>query len=602
MPGEGCWLAVRILGLSAYYHDASAALVEGGAISSAAHEERFTRVKHDARFPAAAAAWCLAHAGLQANDLDAVVFYDKPLLKLERVLEAHAAAAPRGLSSFVRAAPAWLREKLLLRTTLTAALRRLGARRPHLLFSEHHLSHAASAFFPSPFDEAAVLTIDGVGEWTTAAIWHGRGADLKVLRELHFPDSLGLFYSAVTAYLGFKVNSGEYKVMGLGAFARDEERTASLRRTLEQRFVSLRDDGSLRLAPELFDFVSTRRMSRDLAWARHLGFPPRRPEGPILPEHQALARAAQELTEEAVIRMARTARGLTGARALCLAGGLALNCVANRRLLDAGIFDELWIQPAAGDAGGALGAALAVHHLRLGGPRHPDGARDSMAGARLGPDIQEAEVDQVVADRGAVAEPHRTLAEVVEAAARLLAEGQVVAWARGRAEFGPRALGARSILADPRAPGMAERLNRVVKRREPFRPFAPMVLAEEACAHFDLSVASPYMLQVARVRGGGLPAVTHVDGTARVQTVDRAGDPVLANLLERFRVHSGVPVLVNTSFNVRGEPPVSSARDAYRCFMSTGLDALVLGDRLFLKARQPVWPGVEASATSWRPD
>ncbi len=602
-----------VLGLSAFYHDAAACLVADGAIVAAAQEERFTRVKGDAAFPAHAAAYCLRHAGVTVDDLACVAFYDKPLLKFERILETYLAMAPRGFRSFRAAGPLWAKEKLFTDRDVRLALgtlgggARAGRGTPYdgdVLYAEHHESHAASAFFPSPFERAAVLTVDGVGEWATASIARGDGTDLEILAELRWPDSLGLLYSAFTAYTGFRVNSGEYKVMGLAPYG-----TPRYVRTILDHLIDLRDDGSFTLDQRYFDYRGGLRMTSD-AFHALFGGPPRAPESALTQRDMDLARSVQDVCEEVMLRLARTAHRETGLDALCLAGGVALNCVANGRILREGPFRALWVQPAAGDAGGALGAATLAWHRALGGargrPMHRSGAdaatprgagaddggaHDAMGGAYLGPSYDDAEIAAALDAFGAVYE--RVAPEELPArGAALLAAGGVVGWFSGRMEFGPRSLGARSILADPRDPRMQSTINMRVKGREGFRPFAPSVLREHAHAWFELDVDSPYMMLVAPVAAAhrsDVPAVTHVDGSARVQTVDAAAHPAFHALLTAFHARTGCPILVNTSFNVRGEPIVCTPADAYRCFMQTGLDHLVIGPYVLAKSRQPAW-------------
>jgi carbamoyltransferase len=576
----------RILGISAYYHDSAAALLCDGEIVAAAQEERFTRTRHDPAFPSRAAAYCLQAGGVSLRDVDLVAFYDKPLLKFERLIETYLAFAPAGLRSFAAAMPGWTREKLFLRSLLRRALATLPGERPprppRILFPEHHRSHAASAFFPSPFSRAAILCIDGVGEWATTSAWQGDGNALTPLWEIHFPHSLGLLYSAFTQYLGFRVNSGEYKVMGLAPLG-------------EPRFVDrilgtlldLKEDGTFRLDMRYFGYATGLAMT-NRAFHRLFGGPPRRPEAAPTRRDMDLARSIQAVTEEVVLRLARTLRRETGERRLCLAGGVALNCVANGRVLRESGFEELWVQPAAGDAGGALGAALAAWHEYLGRGRSPQPG-DSMQGALLGPAWDDPAIDETLSRAGAVFHAPGEEA-LLRRTAELLAAGDVVGWFQGRMEYGPRALGSRSILADPRDPGMQSRMNLRIKRRESFRPFAPAVSAERAREAFDLDRESPYMALVAPVRlgrGTPLPAVTHVDGSARVQTVTADRNPRFHRLLSAFERLTGCAVLVNTSFNVRGEPIVCSPEDAYRCFMTTELDHLVLGGRLLHKTEQP---------------
>ncbi|MGZ8490976.1 MAG: carbamoyltransferase family protein [Gemmatirosa sp.] len=598
-----------VLGLSAYYHDSAAALLADGVIVAAAQEERFTRTKGDAGFPAHATAYCLREAGITVDDLACVAFYDKPLLKFERILETYLAVAPRGFRSFRKAGPLWAKEKLFTDRDLRRALGALGAREDayagDVLYAEHHESHAASAFYPSPFEEAAVLTIDGVGEWATASIGVGRGAELDLLKEQRWPDSLGLLYSAFTSYTGFRVNSGEYKVMGLAPYGEPTYVDAIL-----DHLVALRDDGSFTLDQRYFDYLGGLTMTSP-AFDALFGGAPRAPESPLTQRHKDLARSVQLVCEEIVLRMARTAHRETGCRDLCMAGGVALNCVANARVLREGPFARLWIQPAAGDAGGAIGAAQLAWHRALVAPRTiargADGRpRDAMHGAYLGPAYDDAAIDHALAELGATY-ARVEAAELPDRVAELLAGGAVVGWFSGRMEFGPRALGARSILGDPRDPGMQSRMNLKTKFRESFRPFAPSVLAERAGDWFELEVPSPYMLLVAPVRGRetgrpgvarpSLPAVTHVDRSARVQTVHADTNPAYHALLRAFEARTGCPVLVNTSFNVRGEPIVCTPADAYRCFMRTDIDHLVLGPFLLDKRAQSAW---REAPEAWR--
>lgn len=619
-----------ILGISCYYHDSAACLVVDGEIVAAAQEERFSRKKHDAGFPSGAVAYCLAEGGISSRDgapgLDYVAFYDKPLLKFHRILETYLAVVPKGLRSYVQAVPLWLREKLWIPPRIQEALEEHGITwgggndgdGPEILFTEHHESHAASAFYPSPFESAAVLTLDGVGEWATTTVGVGDGDRLDLLHEIAFPHSLGLLYSAFTYFTGFRVNSGEYKLMGLAPYG--EPRYADL---IREHLVDLRDDGSFRLDQRYFGYIDSLRMT-NRRFAELFGGPPRRPETPITQRERDLARSVQEVTEEAVLGLARFARRETGRRHLCLAGGVALNCVANGKLLRAGIFDDLWIQPAAGDAGGALGAALAVWHNALGNPRRvaapvgtpgaAGGRRDAMAGAYLGPAFPEDETRAWLDARGY---PYRELGpdERPVEIARLVAEENVVGLFQGRMEFGPRALGNRSIIGDARSPRMQSVMNLKIKYRESFRPFAPSVLGEEAAEWFDLDpgnpdAASPYMLLVAPVaadkrlpeRGdeaglnlqewvnrprSEIPAVTHVDHSARVQTVHADTNPEYHAVIREFHRRTGCPVIVNTSFNVRGEPIVCTPEDAYRCFMRTEMDYLVLDRFLLAKPEQP---------------
>ena len=583
-----------VLGLSCFYHDAAACLVRDGRIVAAAQEERFTRRKHDPDFPRHALAYCLREAGAMVTDLDAVAFYDKPLLKFERLLETYTAYAPRGLASFIKAMPVWVKGKLFTGDLVRAELP--GYSGP-LLYPEHHESHAASAFYPSPFERAAFLTTDGVGEWATTSYGVGSGADLAVHAEQHFPHSLGLLYSAFTYFCGFRVNSGEYKLMGLAPYG-----TPRYAQVILDEIVDLRPDGSLRLNLDFFDYPAGLRMTGRKMEAR---FGLRRaPEAPLTQRDMDLAASIQAVTEEAVLRMARHVRRETGERRLVMAGGVALNCVANGKLLRAGVFDDLWLQPAAGDAGGALGAALLAYHRHAGHARTPQ-SPDAMRGAYLGPAFSDSEVEAFLRETGV---PYERLgeADLPGRVADLLAAGQAVGWFQGRMEFGPRALGNRSILADPRGRSIQRTVNVKVKFRESFRPFAPSVLEERAAELFDLDTPSPYMLLVADVNGAhvtgegldrlrgvdsAVPAVTHVDGSARVQTVSAETNPRFHALIAAFADRTGVPCLVNTSFNVRGEPIVCTPGDAYRCFRRTHLDALVLGPFLLEKARIP---GAEA--------
>lgn len=598
------YLPMLILGISAYFHDSAAALLQDGVIVAAAQEERFSRVKHDARFPAQALRYCLREAGVSLHEVDHVVFFEKPFLKFERLLETYLAYAPRGFRSFATAMPIWLSDKLfqkqLIADELAAIAPGYQPRNP-LAFSEHHLSHAASAFYPSPFERALVLTMDGVGEWATTTAAIGNGARLDLLREIHFPHSLGLLYSAFTTYCGFRVNSGEYKLMGLAPYGQPRYVEQIL-----QTLLDLKDDGSFRLDLRYFDYCTGLSMTNARFHAL-FGGPPRGPEAPIEARHLDLAASIQQVTETVVMRLARALRAQTGERFLCLAGGVALNCVANGKLIREAGFEDIWIQPAAGDAGGALGAALALWHRKLGAPRTAlAGARDGMRGAYLGPQYDDAEIAATLERLGAVYERLGD-AELIDRAARDLADGQAMGWFQGRAEYGPRALGNRSILADPRRADTQSVLNLKVKFRESFRPFAPAVLAERAHEQFELEVASPYMLLVAPVANrcrlsvdaqtqglerlkqlrSTIPAVTHVDYSARVQTVHADTNLRFHQLLSRFAELTDCPSLVNTSFNVRGEPVVGTPEDAFRCFMGTDLDRLALGNCYLVKSQQP---------------
>jgi carbamoyltransferase len=600
---------MNILGISAYYHDSAAALVQDGRIAAAVQEERFSRKKHDARFPLHAVKLCLEQAGLRFSELDEVVFYDKPLIKFERLLETYLSYAPKGFRSFLAAMPVWLKEKLFLKTVLKKALAELGGctleELPPLLFAEHHQSHAASAFFPSPYQEAAVLCMDGVGEWATTSVWHGKGNRLEALWEIDFPHSLGLLYSAFTYYTGFRVNSGEYKLMGLAPYG--EPKYTGL---ILDHLLDLKADGSFRLDMSYFNYATGLTMT-NRKFDALFGAPPRKPETPIAQREMDIARSIQAVTEEVVLRLARSIHEETGLEQLCLAGGVALNCVANGRLLREGPFKDIWIQPAAGDAGGALGAALASWYQRHDNSRRAPEGRDHMQGSYLGPRFSDEAVRGYLDSVGA---RYRRLkdGEMEAELAKLLADENVLGWFRGRMEFGPRALGGRSILGDPRSPKMQSVMNLKIKYRESFRPFAPVVLAERVSEFFEHQGDSPYMLIVAPVREAlrtpmteeqerlfgidklnvprsSLPAITHVDYSARLQTVHDDTNPKFAALLREFDRLTGCPVLVNTSFNVRGEPIVGSPEDAYRCFMRTEMDYLVVENYLLDKRDQPPW-------------
>jgi len=593
-------MSAFILGISAYYHDSAACLLRDGEIVAAAQEERFTRKKGDAAFPRRAVDYCLRAGGIGVADLAVVGFYDKPLLKFERILETYLGIAPRGFRSFLMAGPLWIKDKLYLDKQLRQELGWEG----EILYAEHHESHAASAFFPSPFERAAILTMDGVGEWATASIGVGEGNDIRLLSELHWPDSLGLLYSALTYYLGFKVNSGEYKVMGLAPYG--EPKYVQL---LLDNVVQLREDGSLALNQKYFDYLGGLTMT-NAEFDRLFGAPPRVPETHLVQRDLDIARSIQEVCEEAMLRMARTAHRLAGLKELCLAGGVALNCVGNGRILREGPFERLWIQPASGDAGGALGVAQLIWHRHLSAPRSV-GTHDAMRGAYLGPEFSPDEIRAFLERIGA---PYRCLQPetLIEETAEILTRGEIVGWFQGRMEFGPRALGARSILGDPRNPAMQSQMNIKIKFREGFRPFAPSVLREKVAEWFELEADSPYMLLVApvrkdrrvptteeeegrwgieklKVRRSQIPAVTHVDYSARIQTVRREDNPAYYDLIAAFEARTGCPVLVNTSFNVRGEPIVCTPEDAYRCFMRTNIDHLVLWPFILNKQEQPAW-------------
>ncbi|HKC80714.1 MAG TPA: carbamoyltransferase [Gemmatimonadaceae bacterium] len=602
---------MKVLGISAFYHDSAAALIEDGRIIAAAQEERFSRRRHDARFPSSAIAFCLQFARTKVEDVDLVVFYEKPYLKFERLLETYVDFAPRGLASFAKAMPLWLHEKLFLRRFLVKEFCELAEKvdwDSRLMFSEHHYSHAASAFFPSPFSEAAILTVDGVGEWATTSLARGNDTRIEMLREIRFPHSLGLLYSAFTYYLGFRVNSGEYKVMGLAPYG-----SPTYRDTILGKLIDLKDDGSFRLDMSFFDYATGLRMTND-AFAALFGGLPRNPREPLTQRHMDIAASIQSVLDESMLRIARDLASRTGQRKLCMAGGVALNCVSNGKLLRSGLFSDIWIQPAAGDAGGAIGAALGAYHLaRVNEPRRTitrssSGDLDGMNGSFLGPEYSQSEIETRLKALGA---RFRVLSddEMISVAVDALERKEVLGWFQGRMEFGPRALGARSILADPRDPEMQSKLNLKVKFRESFRPFAPAVLRESLTEWFELDTDSPYMLLVAdiarahridspqtnvdlqwldrlRIPRSDIPAATHVDGSARIQTVHKHTNPRFHMLISAFAKRTGCPVLVNTSFNVRGEPIVCTPDDAFRCFMGTRLDSLAIGNCFLRKADQ----------------
>lgn len=598
-----------ILGLSGYYHDSAACLLRDGEISGAAQEERFSRKKHDARFPAAAAAWCLDAAGITLSDIDQIVFYDKPLIKFERLLETYIASAPKGFSSFLSAMPVWLKEKLYLKSVLKKELAALGTcskkALPPLLFTGHHQSHAASAFFPSPFERAAVLCMDGVGEWATTTTWLGEDNRVRPMWQIDFPHSLGLLYSAFTYFTGFKVNSGEYKLMGLAPYG--QPRYADL---IRDKLIDIKPDGTFRLQMDYFDYATGLRMTNE-RFAELFGRSAREPESPLTQQEMDIAASVQEVTEDIVLSVATTLHKETGSENLCLAGGVALNCVANGRLQREGPFENIWIQPAAGDAGGALGCALSAWYEYTGQPRIAQSASDRMRGGYLGPRFSNHEARTALETLGANYEELED-DELYPRLAKILADEQVVGWFQGPMEFGPRALGARSIIGDARSPKMQSVMNLKIKYRESFRPFAPAVLAECVSDFFEQEAKSPYMLIVANVREehrvapdpaletafgieklkqqrSDIPAVTHVDYSARIQTVHAETNPRFHQLLTAFYQQTNCPVLVNTSFNVRGEPIVCTPEDAYRCFMRTEMDYLVIENCLLSKSDQPAW-------------
>jgi len=598
---------MKILGISAYYHDSAACLVVDGEVVAAAQEERFTRKKHDQAFPSNAINYCLTEVGCAPADIDYVVFYDKPFLKFERLLETYLAYAPVGFKSFATALPVWLTDKLFQKSVITGALKDLWGKEidweSRLLFSEHHLSHAASAFFPSPFEDAAILTMDGVGEWTTTSLAIGHGNELKVHKEIHFPHSLGLLYSAITYYTGFKVNSGEYKVMGLAPYG--EPKYAQL---MKDHLIDIKEDGSFALDMSYFNYCTGLTMTNE-KFDQLFGGPRRGEETALTQREMDLAASIQAVTEEVVIKLARGIRKSTGQTNLCLAGGVALNCVANGKLLRENIFDHIWIQPAAGDAGGAVGAALAAYYMMLGLPRKVDPAlQDGMKGSYLGPEFAQPDIERRLTATGAKFTNHSD-EEIISLTAQALADGKAVGWHQGRMEFGPRSLGGRSILADARSPSAQKLLNLKVKYRESFRPFAPSVLREDVSEWFDINTDSPYMLLVADVNQSKrlamteeqkklfgieklnvprseIPAVTHVDYSARVQTIHKQTNPKYHALVSKFKELTGCPVVVNTSFNVRGEPIVCTPEDAFRCLMGTEIEFLVVGNSIMRKEDQ----------------
>ena len=619
----------RILGISAFYHDSASALIIGGKIVAAAQEERFTRVKHTPEFPVNAIRYCLETAGLEIDELDAIVFYDKPLLKLERLLETYYAFSPKGLGSFIKAIPVWLNEKLFLKKRIFEGLKQVGVyekSKVRLLFPEHHLSHAASAFFPSPYKNAAILTIDGVGEWCTASIGYGEGNKIKFYKELYFPHSVGLLYSAFTYYLGFTVNSGEYKLMGLAPYGNPEsEQTSRFIEIIKTKIVDIKEDGSIWLNQEYFNYATGLRMVKERKWENLFGFPRRKAEANLEQKHCDLGLAIQKVTEEIILKMAREAKRITGAENLCMAGGVALNCVANGKLFHDGIFKNIFIQPAAGDAGGAVGAALASSFMYFEEERIVEEKNDQMNGAFLGPDYSEKEIDLMNKKVKAIYAKPGSFNELVKNIAEKIAEGKVVGWFQGRMEFGPRALGNRSILGDARNPDMQKKLNLKIKYREGFRPFAPSVLIEDVANYFNLDTSSPYMLLVAPVKENrrtrlpgnfhslalwdklyfqrsDIQSVTHLDFSARIQTVHKETNPRYWELINSFKELTGYGLLVNTSFNVRGEPIVCTPYDAYRCFMSTEMDYLVINDFVYSKQAQPDWQNKEKWMVKFKMD
>ena len=600
--------AIAVLGISAYYHDSAAAIIVDGEIIAAAQEERFSRIKHDAGFPVNAIKYVLQESGVEFDDLSAVSFYDKPLLKFERLLETYHAFAPRGIVSFVSSIPVWMKDKLFMKRLLRKQLSEFGKTNVPLLFTEHHLSHAASAYYPSPFDEAAILTVDGVGEWATTTISIGNSDGIRVLKELHFPHSIGLLYSAFTYYLGFRVNSGEYKLMGLAPYGNPKSaQTATFREKIQAEMIDIREDGSILLNMKYFRYATTLTMTNDRRWKMLLGIPRREPESEITQEHMDLAFAVQEVAEIIVVSLARTAKKITGMDNLVMAGGVALNCVGNSKIKKADIFKNIWIQPAAGDAGGALGTAYAACSIYFGNEKRKNNSSDSMKNAYLGPQYSDFEIQRVFRHYEAKAEHFKNFEDLTAIVSQRLSEGGIVGWFQGRMEFGPRALGNRSILADPRNPEIQKRLNMKIKFREGFRPFAPSVLEEDLRQYFCFENPSPYMLFVAQVNPeyrkpepdnyekfglydrlyharSDMPAITHIDYSARVQTVNANANPRFWQLISDFKRLTGCGMLVNTSFNVRGEPIVCNPEDAYRDFEHTEMDYLVIGNYLLSRA------------------
>jgi len=607
----------KILGISAYYHDSAATLVIDGEIVAAAHEERFSRKKHDASFPKCAVAYVLSEYGLSVSDVDAIVFYDKPYLKFERLLETYHFFAPYGIKSFISAIIVWIKEKLFTRSNIWKELELIEnkkiQKRPPLLFCEHHLSHSASAFFPSPFKEAAILTIDGVGEWATATISYGEENRISIIKEMHFPHSLGLLYSAFTYYCGFKVNSGEYKLMGLAPYGTKKSKNVVLYKDLIlKNMISIKSDGSVALNMEYFDFATKLRMCNDKKWTLLFGFPPRLSESELSQNYINLALAVQEITEESIFRMARLAKTLTNSENLVLAGGVALNCVANSYVATQKLFNNIWVQPAAGDAGGALGAALVGYYIWADKERVVNHQKnDGMKGSYLGPKFSDIDTMRVIRKYGAYFKKYENFEDLAKDVAEFMANGQVIGWMQDRMEWGPRALGNRSILADPRDPNMQKKLNLKIKQREGFRPFAPSVLIEDVSKYFETNKSSPYMLftvPVVKNRRKALasesislferlytprsdiPSVTHLDYSARIQTVSKETNEKYWKLINEFKKKTGYGIVINTSFNVRGEPIVCTPDDAYRCFMSTEMDCLVIGNFMFDKKQQPKFP------------
>lgn len=607
---------MKILGISAFYHDSAAAITIDGKIVAAAQEERFTRKKHDPSFPTNAIRFCLEECELKIDELDAVVFYDKPWLKFERLMMTYYMYAPKGLKSFCQAMPVWTKEKLFLKKIIFEELKSIqdyDRLKFKLLFTPHHLAHGASAFYPSPFKKAAILTIDGVGEWATASISLGEDNNITALKELHFPHSVGLFYSAITYYLGFRVNSGEYKVMGLAPYGnKGSKEVENYKKLLKENIIDIKEDGSCWLNQDYFDYSTGMQMTKNDKWKKLFGLEKRTSEQELLQSHCDFALACQEITEEAVVNMAKTAKKLTNCNNICLAGGTALNCVANNKILLANIFENIWIQPAAGDAGGALGAALATEYIYYGSQRTADDKTDIMQGSYLGPSFQDYQIERTIKQYKAVAIKIENEQELLQKTAKVLADGKVVGWFQGKMEWGPRALGNRSILGDPRNPDMQMKMNLKIKYRESFRPFAPSVTEEDSKKYFETDTKSPYMLLTSQInkdlrfdlpkdynnfsvkdklyyKRSEIPAVTHIDYSARLQTVSKETNPKYHKLIKEFEKLSNYPIVINTSFNVRGEPIVCTPEDAYKCFMRTEMDVLVVGNYYFEKENQPEW-------------
>ena len=608
---------MNILGVSAFYHDSAATVIQNDEIIAAAQEERFTRKKQDASFPVNAVKYCLEEAGLTLDELDAIVFYDKPLLKFERLLETYYGYSPKGITSFLSSMPVWLKEKMFLKRLMYQELEKVGLydkKKIKFLFPEHHLSHAASAFYPSPFEDAAILTIDGVGEWATASISHGKGNKIEVIKELHFPHSLGLLYSAFTYFLGFKVNSGEYKLMGLAPYGDpNSEEVNQFIDSIKTELIDIKEDGSLWLSQSYFNYATGLRMIKEKKWETLFGISTRKTEADFEQVHCNLGLAIQIITEEVVLKMAAEAQKITGSKNLCLAGGVALNCVSNGKLINASVFENVYIQPASGDAGGALGAALAAYYISFNNPRTTDASMyDSMKGSYLGCDYSSKEIETTLKKYKAVFNKENNFSEVCQKTATRLNDGLVIGWFQGRMEFGPRALGNRSIIGDPRNTEMQKKLNLKIKYRESFRPFAPSVLAEDVNQYFNIKGTSPYMLTVQPVKESiqkevsvdyqslpmkeklyqqrsTLPSITHVDFSARIQTVHKETNPKYWEMINTFKQKTGCALVINTSFNVRGEPIVCSPEDAYRCFMRTEMDYLVLNNYILKKEEQPNW-------------